>query len=345
MSLEIKKPILVIGLGGAGSRLASKAGELLGCDQVMISNDANDFEPQASSLPPPKQNDTKMIKIDTGAVLNPTVNLVRAAAYKEIDQISMHVASYPTVLVIGNLAGKASCAISPVVAEACKAKGADMISFAIMPFGYEKSRLFAAGVSLRRLRESSASTIVLDNDSLLENNPDLTPRQCYDIVDAAMLYLLGSIDKSDLEAGGNNILVASRSREKLEESLRDALKTMYGSASPRAVKHSMLYVVGGENIPAGMLRTAARLTEGMFAGRNKRARLDAAPSPSLVADARSVQTITGDKSRIVMLSTVQEMSKFEKYDPLGVIPDSKMLDWSDPECSIDCKLTDLYQLE
>jgi len=45
-----------------------------------------------------------------------------------------------------------------------------------------------------------------------------------------------------------------------------------------------------------------------------------------------------------MLSAVQGKTIFENYDPLGVIPQEKTLDWEIPDCSIDCKL-DLYQLE
>ena len=45
-----------------------------------------------------------------------------------------------------------------------------------------------------------------------------------------------------------------------------------------------------------------------------------------------------------MLSSIQGMTKFDNYDPLGTIPQENTLDWSTPECSIDCKL-DLYQLE
>ena len=45
-----------------------------------------------------------------------------------------------------------------------------------------------------------------------------------------------------------------------------------------------------------------------------------------------------------MLSSIQGMTKFDNYDPLGAIPQEDSLDWSTPECSIDCQL-DLYQLE
>ena len=38
------------------------------------------------------------------------------------------------------------------------------------------------------------------------------------------------------------------------------------------------------------------------------------------------------------------MTKFDNYDPLGMISKEQTLDWETPDCSIDCKL-DLYQLE
>ena len=332
MTLEIRKPILAIGLGGAGSKLATKASNLLNCDHVLISNDVEDLKTSSQH--------NKVIKVDTGAVINPTINLVRAATYSKIDQIREHVSGYQTVFLFGNLAGKVGCAIAPIVSEVCKAEDSKMISFAIMPFGYEKSQLFSAGVALRRLRESSTSTIVLDNDSILESNPDLTPKECYGIADTAILYVLGSIEKSDLESS-DNILVASRDREMLEVSLRDALKTMYGSTNPESIKHSILYVVNGENIPTGMLNTTTKLLKGALA--TKSAKFGKMTSHA-TADTRVVSTTT-DRSRIVMLSTVQDMSKFERYDPLGAIPEDKMLDWTEPECSIDCQLADLYQLE
>ena len=53
---------------------------------------------------------------------------------------------------------------------------------------------------------------------------------------------------------------------------------------------------------------------------------------------------SSNESKVVMLSSIQGMTKFEKYDPLGMIPQENTLDWTTPDCSIDCKL-DLYQLE
>ena len=44
-----------------------------------------------------------------------------------------------------------------------------------------------------------------------------------------------------------------------------------------------------------------------------------------------------------MLSSIQGMTKFDNYDPLGMIPQEDTLDWSTPDCSIDCEL-DLYPI-
>ena len=93
---------------------------------------------------------------------------------------------------MSNLAGKTGSAIAPVVSEICKESEAGLVSFAIMPFKYEKDRIFNSGVSLKRVRENSECTIVLDNDALLESNPDLSAKSCYDIANSAIMHVVKS---------------------------------------------------------------------------------------------------------------------------------------------------------
>lgn len=371
MSLEVKSPVLVVGIGGLGSRLAGEAGRHLRRkagrgDIMVISNDESDLRQRHHATGPAaldtddalSASNAEAVMVDTGAVVNPTSGLIRAAAYEKIDAIRECIAGHPTVILIGNLAGRAGCAISPVISEACASEGADLISLAVMPFGYEKSRLFASGVALKRLREMSACTVIIDNDSLLESNPDLTPDQCYEIADAAIMYMVSSIERTDLKAGTDNLLSASRSGASLEESLRDALKTLHGSGGSRrgAARHSMIYVAGGSGMPIGMLQSAAKITEWVLGGgggvgaNGNNGGTHASDPAHATAETVPVQAIatsgSSDESRVVMLSTVQSMEKFEAYDPLGlVIPKDKSLDWNTPECSIDCGLDRFYQME
>jgi len=315
MSLQIKEPILVIGLGGVGSKLAIKAKDALNSDCLLISNDSKDLS---------SKNDS--IHISTKSVVNPSVQLIRGSTYMAADEIKSKIANYSTIILMSNLAGKAGAAMAPVVSEMCKESDKGVVSFAIMPFKYEKDRIFNSGISLKRVRENSECTIVLDNDSLLESNPDLNSKTCYDIANSAIMHVVKSLSTSEISFE-TNILTTSKDGQNIEESLRDSLKMLYENAPPNAVKRSMLYVVGGSNIPVGVINSITNLTNGILNESNSQ-----------------IDMTSSNESKIVMLSSIQGMTKFEKYDPLGMIPQENTLDWTTPDCSIDCKL-DLYQLE
>ncbi len=315
MSFQIKEPILVIGLGGVGSKLAIKAKETLNSDCLLISNDTKDFS-----------SDNSFIQISTDSVVNPSIQLIRGSAFKVSDEIKSKIANYSTVVMMSNLAGKAGSAIAPVISEMCKESDKGLISFAIMPFKYEKDRIFNSGISLKRIREDSKCTIVLDNDSLLDSNPDLSPKACYDIANSAIMHIVESLGTSEISSE-TNILSTSKNGQDIEDSLRDSLKMLYENAPPNAVKRSMLYVVGGSNIPVGVLNSITNITNGILKESNSQ-----------------IDMTSNEKSKVVMLSSIQGMTKFDNYDPLGMIPQENTLDWTTPDCSMDCKL-DLYQLE
>ena len=314
MTFQVKEPILVVGLGGAGSKLAVQAKESLNSDCLLISNDASDLS-----------SDNPSIHVSTDSVVNPSVQLIRGSAFEVSDEIKSKISGYSTVVLMSNLAGKAGSAIAPVVSGICKESETGLISFAIMPFKYEKDRIFNSGVSLKRIREDSECTVVLDNDSMLESNPDLSPKACYDIANSAIMHVVGSLGSSEMS--DTNILSTSKDSQNIEDSLRDSLKMLYENAPPNSVKSSMLYVVGGSNIPVGVLNSITNLTSGIVSESNSQVDMSAS-----------------EESKVVMVSSVQGMTKFDNYDPLGMIPQEDTLDWSTPDCSIDCKL-DLYQLE
>ena len=343
-SPTIQAPIVVIGLGGTGSRLAIKATKIMDTPNccLQLSNDTHDLV-----------DDVTSIHMDTSPVINPTAHLVRAATYKAIDKIDKAIQGYNTAIVICNLAGKAGTAIAPVISDMCKKRNMKRIVIAIMPFGYEKEKIFASGVALKRLREASNNNtiIVLDNDSIMQSNPDLSPAECYNIGDAAIMHVLGSLGCSEVSSGTSaqtSILATSRSRNMVEESLKDALKMLYGTASPNTIKKSILYVAGGKDTPTRVLASIDSMTKGFLDTR------DAMQNSVVAGDAIEISSSSRDhQKRVVMLSSVQGLKKFDKYDPLGVIPKEQTLDWNVPECSIGDSLSvddnnssmTMYQIE
>ena len=313
MTFQLTEPILIIGLGGVGAKLAEKAKESLNSDCLLISHDQKDLTPENS------------IKISTKSVVNPSAHLIRGSTLETLDEIKKNISNYSTIILMSNLAGKAGIGIGPIISKICKEEEKNLLSFAIMPFKFEKERIFQSGIALKRIREDSHCTIVLDNDALLDSNPELTLKQCYDISNKAIDSVVLSLKSSEI-SDDTNILSASKTSDNLEISLKDSLRMLYEDVPPNSIKRSMLYVYHGSNIPVGVLNSISNITGGIF------------DEDSIHVD------MSSEESKVVMLSSVQGEIRFDKYDPLGMIPSENTIDWDEPDCSIDCKLN-LKQLE
>jgi len=313
MTFQLTEPILVIGLGGVGTRLAEKTKKSLNSDCLMISHDQNDITTENS------------IKISTKSVVNPSTHLIRGSTLETSDEIKKNITNYSTIILMSNLAGKAGTGIGPIVSKICKQEQKNLLSFAVMPFKFEKERIFQSGIALKRIRQDSQCTIVVDNDALLDSNPDLTQKQCYDISNNAIESMVHSLKSSEI-SDNTNILSTSKTADDIEVSLKDSLRMLYEEAPPNSIKRSMLYVYGDGNIPVGILNTISNITGGTFD-----------------EDSTHIE-MSSEESKVVMLSSIQGETKFDKYDPLGIISSEKTIDWDEPECSIDCEL-DLKQLE
>jgi len=313
MTFQLTEPILIIGLGGVGAKLAEKAKKSLNSDCLLISHDQKDLTPENS------------IKISTKSVVNPSAHLIRGSTLETLDEIKKNISNYSTIILMSNLAGKAGIGIGPIISKICKEEEKNLLSFAIMPFKFEKERIFQSGIALKRIREDSHCTIVLDNDALLDSNPELTLKQCYDISNKAIDSVVLSLKSSEI-SDDTNILSVSKTSNDLEISLKDSLRMLYEDVPPNSIKRSMLYVYHGSNIPVGVLNSISNITGGIF------------DEDSIHVD------MSSEESKVVMLSSVQGEIRFDKYDPLGIIPSENTIDWDEPDCSIDCKLN-LKQLE
>jgi len=313
MTFQLTEPILIIGLGGVGARLAEKTKKTLNSDCLMISHDQKDLTAENS------------IKIPTKSVVNPSTHLIRGSTLETSDEIKKNITNYSTIILMGNLAGKAGTGIGPIVSKICKQEQKNLLSFTIMPFKFEKERIFQSGIALKRIRQDSKCTIVVDNDALLDSNPDLTQKQCYDISNIAIESMIHSLKSSEISED-INILSTSKSTDNIESSLKNSLRMLYEDAPPNSIKRSMLYVYGGNNIPVGVLNTISNITGGTF-------------------DEDSIHVeMSSEESKVVMLSSIQGETRFDKYDPLGIISTENTIDWDEPESSINCEL-DLKQLE
>ena len=93
MTFELTEPILLIGLGGVGSRLADEAKKSLNSDCLLISHDQKDLTSENS------------IKISTKSVVNPSTHLIRGSTLEASDEIKKNIENHSTVILMSNLAG------------------------------------------------------------------------------------------------------------------------------------------------------------------------------------------------------------------------------------------------
>jgi len=87
--------------------------------------------------------------------------------------------------------------------------------------------------------------------------------------------------------------------------------------------------MGGNKVSVGTLNSMVNTISGIFNDDSTRV---------------SLSIMAGESSKVVLLTSIDGETRFDKYDPLGFIPKQNMLDWDEPECSIKLDLN-LTQIE
>jgi cell division protein FtsZ len=314
--LSIKNPMLLVGIGSVGSKIAAAASTALECKCLLISNEKKDLV----------HNDRcSAIFVGSGEWVNPSSHKLRSFVEGHRNEMVEALRGYATVIVVSNLAGRAGTAIAPIVCKMAKDYQTAVISIAIMPFKYETDRIFSAGIALRRVREVSDSTIVMDNDAFLDNNPELSEHDCFAITNNAIIEVIASIP-SRMMNPSMNVLCTSNASTSSESSLRDSLAMLYDAVTDSStIKRALVYVMGGKKIPIGELNKLVGCVRGIF-------KEDGAIEVGLLSSIS-----TSNNTRVHLVASAPQKTRFDSYDPLGeIIPD--VLDWDEPDSAPDIKL-------
>ena len=91
-----------------------------------------------------------------------------------------------------------------------------------MPFGFEKRKIFHSGVSLSFVNTYSNSTIIVDNNSFLKNNPELSFPECFRITNNAIKdIIISSYEKGFPDEF--NIIATCKESDNIEEVFSNSL--------------------------------------------------------------------------------------------------------------------------
>ncbi len=97
------------------------------------------------------------------------------------------------VFIVAGMGGGTGTGAAPVVANVAKSLNAVTFAIAINPFSYENGRQEIAKAGIKKLREAAETTIVLDNDRLLQIAGDITINESFSIMERSINKLIDSV--------------------------------------------------------------------------------------------------------------------------------------------------------
>src|SRR5512137_634157 len=262
----------VIGCGGGGSNSVNRLMKtgLEGIDTIAINTDRFHLA---------KINAEKLLLIGERATQgygtggNPA--LAEKIAYEEIDRIDALVRDYDIVFITAGMGGGTGTGTAPVVAETARKHGAIVVALVTLPFDIEKSRLRTALSGIGKLKERAHSTIILDNNRLLEIVPKLPVEQAFMVMDQLIAEVITGVteticqtsminlDFADfrtmmLHGGASTVLYGES--EDPEEVVRDALNNPLLDVDLEGASGALIHITGG---PSLSLRRAYEVFNGV----------------------------------------------------------------------------------
>ncbi|MCH8124387.1 cell division protein FtsZ [candidate division KSB1 bacterium] len=198
-----KTVIKVIGTGGAGNNTISRLLEA-GIDDVQtyaINTDAQDL---LFTNADHKILIGREITSGLGAGSDPKVG--EDSAVENENEIKAIVSDADLVFVTCGLGGGTGTGSAPIIAELAKEAGALTISITTLPFSEEGvMRRNNAEYGLERLKKNSDTLIVIENDKLLEIDPDVSLDEAFRVADDVLVNAVKGITELVTQKGLVNL--------------------------------------------------------------------------------------------------------------------------------------------
>lgn len=276
--------IVVIGIGGAGNNCITRLHSvgIEDADTIAINTDKQHLELIEA--------DTKILvgkdlTQGLGAGGDPSVG--QRASEMAQGTIKEVIGDADLVFVTAGMGGGTGTGGAPVVSDIAKDQGAIVVSMVSTPFNVERARTVKAEEGLERLRETSDSTIVLDNNRLLDYVPNLPLGKAFSVMDQIIAEtIIGisetvtqpsliNLDYADistiLEQSGIGVMLVGETQDKnrTDEVVNDALNHPLLDVDYRGASGSLLHITGGPDLTLKQAEGIAnKMTENLNEGAN-----------------------------------------------------------------------------
>jgi cell division protein FtsZ len=285
---QLKVNIKIVGCGGGGSNTINRCVEegIQGAEMLAINTDAKHL---VSIHAPKKILIGRRATKGLGAGARPEIG--EEAARENEEEIRNFLQGANITFVTAGLGGGTGTGSAPMVARVSKELGALTMGVTTLPFAAEGSvRMEAAKDGLERLRRSCDTTIVIENDKLLELAPRMPLDAAFKLADTVLMTAIKGIteivtkpglvnlDYSDIltvmKDGGVALIGLGESEnttDRVTEAVTEALTSpLLGNVDLKDAHGALVRVVGGQSMTVSEAQKAAELVGAKI---SKRARI------------------------------------------------------------------------
>ncbi len=277
-SSEIK--ITVIGVGGSGNNTVNRLKKLgvKGAELIAINADRQHLNILDEGIK--KMLIGKSVTKGLGAGGYPEVGAKAAEVDREA--ITKMLDGSHLVFICAGMGGGTGTGAAPVVADIAKEAGAIVVSMVTYPFALERARVQKAEEGLQRLRHSSDSVIILDNNRLVQIVPNLPMNQAFLVADEILAKAIGglvftitqpslvNIDFADVRSvmsQGDVGMIAvgsGKGNNKVEDAVRGVMENRLLDVDFTGAKGAILHIAGGADLTLGdAIRAGEMITDQM----------------------------------------------------------------------------------
>ena len=269
--------ILIVGCGGAGGNTITRLNKLgvKGADTVAINTDK-----MALDL---VEADKKLLigkDLTKGLGAGGFPDVGERAARESSRELEEMIKDSNLVFICAGMGGGTGTGSAPVVAEIAKKCGAIVTCMVSTPFNVERARLIKADEGLDQLRIKADSTVVLDNNRLLEFVPNLPINQAFSVMDQLIAETVKGISetitmpslinldyadmKTIMDSGGLSVMLWGEAEEGtgVETIVQEALNHPLLNVNYKGANGALVHITGGPDMSLKYVQDVAKkLTE------------------------------------------------------------------------------------
>jgi len=255
--------ILIIGIGGMGSNVVTKITEMgiKGSQTVAMNTDAAHLVMTKA--------DKKILlgrELTKGLGAGGEPEIGRKAAEESLNELREMLKDVNMAFLITGLGGGTGTGAAPVIAKIAKEQGALVIATGTLPFKIEGARISKAEDGLYQLRQSCDTTIVIENQRLLDYGGNLPLKKAFELGDEVISQMvkgitetisqpsLVNLDYADvrtiMKSGGVSTIGIgiSDSSDRAKEAVAKALKHPLLQVDYSGASGALIQIIGGPDL-------------------------------------------------------------------------------------------------